>query len=333
VAEATSAYSNANLQAEVGEYLGFGRTVATWTGDYAYMLEKVNSVIKSGVNQACDPPPINDGEPPHVFSFLTIWGTLTTTAAYSTGTIAVTNGSATVTLTGGTFPSGAAGMVVIIRGRPYEISTRDSGTQLTLAQNFPGDSGTGLTYSVAQWDYDLPDNFGHFAGPIHFAPNTNEPRITVTGEHVILSARQQASYGGEPYLVCARPSTTAPSTAGQRFIASFDRPFTSAQLLTYRYRILPDALTSSNYPYGGAAFGELILASCLAVAERRYKSHETDQRAFFQERLAAAIRFDSERAADTLGYCGDGGKGPFYANDPLIEGERTYDFNFNFGNS
>jgi hypothetical protein len=77
---------------------------------------------------------------------------------YSTGTIAITSGAATVTLTGGTFPSWAASGVILYGGQVYEVSTRDSDTQLTLSENWPGASLTASSYTLAQYAYALPSS-------------------------------------------------------------------------------------------------------------------------------------------------------------------------------
>jgi hypothetical protein len=75
---------------------------------------------------------------------------------YSTGTISITKGAATVTLVGGTFPSWAAKGVLVYGGQVYDVSTRDGDTQLTLADNWGRDSISGESYVLAQYEYALP---------------------------------------------------------------------------------------------------------------------------------------------------------------------------------
>jgi len=79
-------------------------------------------------------------------------------AAYATGTVAVTNASATVTLTGGTFPSWAALAALYVNGQSYRISTRDSNTQLTLATTWNQATAAAATFSLAQHAYTLPSD-------------------------------------------------------------------------------------------------------------------------------------------------------------------------------
>lgn len=91
--------------------------------------------------------------------FYTI-GRLNFNGYYNTGTVTVTDGSPTVTLSGGTFPSWAASGEIYIQGIWCSILTRDSGTQLTLDNDWesPSTDGSGLSYTLMQNEYDLPSD-------------------------------------------------------------------------------------------------------------------------------------------------------------------------------
>jgi hypothetical protein len=90
-------------------------------------------------------------------------GSLSLDVPYSTGTIALTNGSPIVTLTGGTFPSWAASGKLVVSSKLYDISTRDSDTQLTLLGSFAGTSDD-YSYELVHDAYTLPNNFLKFGG-------------------------------------------------------------------------------------------------------------------------------------------------------------------------
>ena len=79
---------------------------------------------------------------------------------YNTGTVTVTESSAVVTLSGAVFPSWAASGEIYIAGQWQTILTRDSDTQLTLdnAWASPDTDGSGLSYILMQYQYDLPSN-------------------------------------------------------------------------------------------------------------------------------------------------------------------------------
>lgn len=70
---------------------------------------------------------------------------------YKTGTVAVTNGSATVTGTGTSFISNVQtgdGFTLLADDRIYEIQDVVSNTELTLASNFDGATQTGQSYMI-----------------------------------------------------------------------------------------------------------------------------------------------------------------------------------------
>ena len=70
-------------------------------------------------------------------------------AWYDTGTIAVTNGNATVTGTGTQFISGAqVGEAMLIDNVLYEIQSIVSATSITLADNYLAATQSGLTYKI-----------------------------------------------------------------------------------------------------------------------------------------------------------------------------------------
>lgn len=85
---------------------------------------------------------------------------LEATAPYSTGTVDVTNGSATVTGNSTVFPAGAVNQVFKgPDGREYRVLTRDSDTQLTLTANYIGDTATEQSYTVVFPRLELPSGF------------------------------------------------------------------------------------------------------------------------------------------------------------------------------
>lgn len=82
---------------------------------------------------------------------------ITTVAEYTTGTVTVTNGFATVTGSGTAFTSAMAGrkFALSLSGPWYRITSRDSDTQLTLARVYQETTASGSTYTVFQDEYDL----------------------------------------------------------------------------------------------------------------------------------------------------------------------------------
>ena len=100
------------------------------------------------------------------WSYLYTRHTFATNAPYSTGTIAYTEASRTVTLTGGTWPSNAEDFQIVFSAAPftnvpYRIESRESDTTLTLHANMtPGqDIAAGTSYTLPRACYDLPSDF------------------------------------------------------------------------------------------------------------------------------------------------------------------------------
>lgn len=82
---------------------------------------------------------------------------------YNTGTVSINDGSTTLTLSGGTFPSWAASGEVALNGRYYKVTSRDSDTQLTLTTAYQGSANlSGATYDLVQHAYSLPDDLYQF---------------------------------------------------------------------------------------------------------------------------------------------------------------------------
>ena len=85
-------------------------------------------------------------------------GEITLNAAYSTGTVALTNGSATATFTGATLPQWAASGKLQVDGQWYKITSRDSDSQLTLTNAWNQATVSGSTYDLYQDEYALPSD-------------------------------------------------------------------------------------------------------------------------------------------------------------------------------
>lgn len=91
----------------------------------------------------------------HAWPWYHTVGRINIVATYSTGTVTLTNGSATVTLAGGTFPTWAASGDLYINGMPHSIATRVGDTEITL-DNAWAEATVSTSFDLAQTNYDLP---------------------------------------------------------------------------------------------------------------------------------------------------------------------------------
>lgn len=115
----------------------------------------------------------------HDWNYFATYGRITTSAPYSTGTIAYDATGGTyermVTLSGGVWPSWVANYgTLLVSTVPYDIDRRISDTVATLkATSAPADDIAAATaYQVYRARYDLPTDFVSIKKPIITAQNT-----------------------------------------------------------------------------------------------------------------------------------------------------------------
>lgn len=165
---------------------------------------------------------------------------------------------------------------------------------------------TTLTTTEDDADQDLPDLFGSLDGEFTFASAQYKQKIKNVGEGIIRQLRADNSdTSGVPLFAAIRPKANDGSL-GQRFEVMFFPKPNDAYVLSYRYHVLPNALTAVNpYPLGGASHAETIQNSCLAVAEQRGDGEIGIYTAAFDKSLQASIIADKRQAPDNLGYNAD----------------------------
>ena len=127
MAESTLNANYHDLRREVGSYYGFGRVPSDFQPADAEIVE---SVLKSGLRQLYFPPPLMD-RAPHQWTFLRPTTTLTTTAPYTTGTVAIASGVVTLSVAG-TWPSWADEGELKVGGTTYTVASRGGDNQITL---------------------------------------------------------------------------------------------------------------------------------------------------------------------------------------------------------
>lgn len=298
MAESTLSMTYTDIAGAVGVLFSYGATVASFTATEA---EQVAVAIRRGLRQFYYPPILEDEKSAHTWSFLHPFATLTSNAPYSTGTVTVVSG--VVTLASGTFPSWAAQGQVLVSGTLYDVSTRDSNSQVTLHDTTLNvDAGT--SYSLYQSEITLPDNFGGFDdAPTFITPSLYDANLTILDEQQIRNLRGSfgATFARPAYI--ADRCINATATSGQRFEALFYPAFDASYVMGYTYQILPDMISTTQYPLGGSIHAETILASCLHIAAQMLKDQEgiERKRADFMHRLASSVSHDrSLKAASRI---------------------------------
>ena len=118
---------------------------------------KADTIIKSVVNDALDMVS-SERLWPHLIrrAMLSLHG------PYSTGAITITNGSANVELSGGTWPSWAASGKLFVENQIIDVYTRTDTDTLTMVDVWGATTITAASYILYQNEYDLPDDMWRF---------------------------------------------------------------------------------------------------------------------------------------------------------------------------
>lgn len=135
---------------------------------------------------------------------------LETVAPYDTGTVAVTNGSSAVTLTGGTWTTG-------MTGRSFRAGTRSefytfayvSATTGTLNRAYEGDTDAAASYRIFKNIYALPANCRILEDDA-FANFSLGPLKRLSRAELNLSAAARGAYGTPSYWASSMDDSSSP---------------------------------------------------------------------------------------------------------------------------
>jgi len=212
----------------------------------------------------------------------------------------------------------------------YKIDdARNAGTARFYSErdwNFLSPTTT-LTCTADDYAYDLPDDFGTMREDFYFAADKGYAPLTQRPPGYVLSRITASDSSGVPTYYAIRPKSQTGS-AGTRWELLLYPPPQDTYVLSYRYTVLRDALTSTYpYPAGGAACREAITAACLAAAERLFNDVIGTQEAYYQQQLMLAVRFDGRTQTKHYGQMRDTSDGPsgvYPADDfPYLNGVTT----------
>lgn len=174
------------------------------------------------------------------WEFYKTYGDLTLREPYSTGTLAISNASTTVTLTGGTFPSWAASGKLKIGNKVYRIASRTSGSVVVLATAWAEDAETAATFTIFQDEYTLASDCLKFGRP--FAGQGWGLTGSPSSFEQVLEAQNSFMYGqGYPSMFCVHASGGTPK------LLIYPYPSSSEDVqLAYWYYRKPAALVNSS---------------------------------------------------------------------------------------
>lgn len=327
MSESTLSIDYDDLEIELGRFLGYPDVdPANWS---AAQIAEVERYIQAGYRQFLYPPAVEGVEAGYPWSFLTPTTTIETESAYTTGSLAVVNnGTATCTLTGGVWPTWAATHGTLTIGSTvYTISSRDGDTVLTVVgvDVTAAEDGWSLAHAGYQ---DLPDDLGRIVGDLHFEADVYWRPITQVSEHQIQALLQRDDSTNRPVHAAVRYKASD-STGGQRReIVWWPKP-DDDYTLTYRYEAFQAKLvkTTAPYPLGGMKYSELVVESCLAIAEQRANDEKGIHSDAFVRLLAAAIEQDRQSGPRYFGALGEGESDEADARRRRLQGS-SYDITY-----
>lgn len=275
---------------------------------YSGLVERVGHFlfgIRSGFSsdqtsdiEECIGDGLRDVYAAHNWSFFNPTKIITTTAPYATGTVTVASG--VVTLSGGTFPSWAAYGVLEVDNEYYEVSTRDSGTQLTL-EDTSVDADAGSAYELTQQEYDLPTGFEAIVGPLTYELGKADlyPPVTFRHDDEIRKRLQDDPYTDHPLYYSIRTVEFDPTVGSRRRLVFYPIP-DAAYNLKAKMKLRATMIDSTNqYPVGGELIAQLIVEACLAAAERNYDEEAKQHTRRYMEMLPLSIAADQEFSSPT----------------------------------
>lgn len=177
--------------------------------------------------------------------------------------------------------------------------------------------------------YDLPSDFASIDGPMTFAPDvTVWPKpIEIVAEHQIRVKLSEVTDSRRPEIAAIRPKSASGSTWTHYELLLWPNP-DAAYVLTYRYMVNIDALSSANqYPPGAQTHAETILESCLAAAERLLGEPGQHSARFMQLLIASVLADRAASSPEFLGYNGDRSDVPTVWPNARYPGDNIVTYN------
>ena len=282
MAESTLSLAFEDLSRSTAFYLGYGEKATTGEGLTSAQSSNVQSAMKAGYRRFLLA---------HRWGFLSPRATMTLWDDVS-GTTGTISASTTVTATTSIFHANMIGRTMTIATvGDRTITAYTSGTSVTVDSAVTA-SAKAITMT-ADGTYRLPDDFGSmFSTQIMFAVGDDDERfIDLTSEHLVVAARQRDDGTGRPTIAGLRP-LSLPSGSGQRFDLCVYPVPDDDYSVSFRYNVHPDALTASQYPYGGMRYAEAMRLFCEAAAEEKFRNYTRAKRDECDRVLAQAIQQD-----------------------------------------
>ncbi len=164
---------------------------------------------------------------------------------------------------------------------------------------------TTIETEAGEQTQDLPDDLGRVQGDFYFEPEHHYDSIVVVSEGRVMAMSQKETPNAKPRIAAIR-FKASDGTDGQRQEVVWWPTPDAAYELQYRYEAYSGKLSGTRkYPLGGMKFAELLIESCLAVAEQRANDESGLHFEKFSRMLIAAVEQDKKNGARYFGQMGE----------------------------
>ncbi len=258
----------------------------------------VRTIIRAGLRKFLFPLL---GDRVHQWSFLTKNNPISIDAIYSTGTLTVTGGTAT--LAGGTWPTDIVNYFIDVGGNVLFVTSRTSGTIVEVSHtNLTVAAGT--TYKAYKYRYNLPSDFVEFLGSLVYQSGSDYWPLAGSSEGELrlrYAVGQGLSSRTTHYAITAAPDANEDTPAEQIMFWPIPEPDAFVQGL---YLIVPDDKLPADLTIPGVIvqvpplYSEAALESILAAAEEYNDDTQGVHAIRFQAALMAAILHDKTVGAN-----------------------------------
>lgn len=148
----------------------------------------------------------------------------------------------------------------------------------------------------------MPEGFGRLIGNVEFDPELYIPAAVSCPEGLVRERLASSPEKGAPKLVCSRRIETYGPDGQRCQLLMWPTP-DKEYVLSFRQESDSGKLSETGRPFhlGGARFSELVLESCLSIAEQRANDEAGLHTERFNTLLASAVMQDRKFSATFYG--------------------------------
>ena len=163
-----------------------------------------------------------------------------------------------------------------------------------------------LSTVIGTDEYTLPVDFGRIIGSIRFNSTAHMPSIAPISIGQLYSLRDTRPESGVPKYATFDYASTFGVNGQLQKMSLWPNP-DAEYVLNYRYEAYSGKLdaTSRPFPLGGAQYANVIIESCLSIAEQRANDEIGLHTTQFKLALASAVEYDRRHNPVNFGQLGD----------------------------